>query len=168
MTKNEAMFDGRNLTGPRKAQSQVHPLPVEEPQFKWRVRVDLRQAIDVPQISNDILPSLYVELGWSLYEQSQPEDFNKIMSNLVEKNAYPDFNQQLLLHNPPEVKDISGYLWVTMKDKSKINESLISQFCLPIEALKPFQPLHLEVVQPRMMKQSPFSVYMSICLEKPI
>jgi len=31
MTKNEAMFDGRNLTGPRKAQSQVHPLPVEEP-----------------------------------------------------------------------------------------------------------------------------------------
>jgi len=80
----------------------------------------------VPQISNDILPSLYVELGWSLYEQSQPEDFNKIMSNLVEKNAYPDFNQQLLLHNPPEVKDISGYLWVTMKDKSKINESLIS------------------------------------------
>lgn len=42
MTKNESMFDGRNLTGPRKAQSQVHPLPVEEPQFKWRVRVDLR------------------------------------------------------------------------------------------------------------------------------
>ena len=68
MTKNDVMFDGRNLTGPRKAQSQVHALPVEEPQFKWRIRADLRQAIDVPQISSDILPSMYVELGWSLYE----------------------------------------------------------------------------------------------------
>ena len=48
MTKNDVMFDGRNLTGPRKAQSQVHPLPVEEPQFKWRIRADIRQAIDVP------------------------------------------------------------------------------------------------------------------------
>jgi hypothetical protein len=42
MTKNEAMFDGRNLSGPRKAQSQVHPMPLEEPHFKWRVRVDIR------------------------------------------------------------------------------------------------------------------------------
>lgn len=109
---------------------------------------------------------MYIELGWSLYEQSQPEDFNKIMSNLVESNAYPDFNQQLLFHNPPEVKDISGYLWVTMKDKSKLSENMISQFSLPIEGLKPFQPLHLEVVQPG--NQAPFSVYMTLTLEKPI
>jgi hypothetical protein len=55
--------------------------------------VDLRQAIDVPQSTPGILPSMYVELGWSLYEQSQPEEFNKILSNLVENNSYPDFNQ---------------------------------------------------------------------------
>ena len=60
------------------------------------------------------------------------------MSNVVESNAYPDFNQQLLMHNPPEVKDISGYLWVTFKDKSKLSESTIGQFSMPIEALKPF------------------------------
>lgn len=42
MTRNEAMYDGRNLSGPRKAQSQVHPLPAEEPNFKWRVRCDIR------------------------------------------------------------------------------------------------------------------------------
>lgn len=92
MTKNEAMFDGRNLSGPRKAQSQVHPMPLEEPHFKWRVRVDIRQGIDVPQPAPGIMPSLYVELGWSLYEKSQPEDFNKILSNLIEQNQYPDFN----------------------------------------------------------------------------
>lgn len=48
LTKNEAMFDGRNLTGPKKAQAQVHPMPVEEPAYKWRIRADIRQAIDVP------------------------------------------------------------------------------------------------------------------------
>jgi hypothetical protein len=57
---------------------------MEEPQFKWRVRCDIRQAIDVPQPSAGVMPSLYLELGWSLYPQAQPEDFNKVMSNLVE------------------------------------------------------------------------------------
>jgi len=32
-------FDGAKLSGPRKANGQVHLMPAEEPQFKWRVRV---------------------------------------------------------------------------------------------------------------------------------
>ena len=92
LSKSEAMFDGQNLTGPRKAKSQVHPLPLEDPNFKWRVRCDLRQAINVPQAQPNVLPCIFVELGWSLYEENQPEDFNKILSNLIEKNAFPDFN----------------------------------------------------------------------------
>jgi hypothetical protein len=44
------------------------------------------------------------------------------MSNYIEKNAYPDFNQQMLFHNPPEVRDISGYFWVILKDKSRISD----------------------------------------------
>jgi hypothetical protein len=47
MTKFE-FFDGKNLTGPKKAQSQVHLLPAEDPNFKWRIRADLRCALDVP------------------------------------------------------------------------------------------------------------------------
>jgi len=60
MTKQE-FFDGKNLTGPKKAQSQVHPIPAEEPNFKWRMRVDLRCALDVPVNPNhpDLLPSCY-------------------------------------------------------------------------------------------------------------
>lgn len=38
----EAVFDGRNLVGPKKAQASVHAQPLEEPHFKWRVRADLR------------------------------------------------------------------------------------------------------------------------------
>ncbi len=47
MTKYEH-FDGTNLTGPKKALGQVHLLPAEEPSFKWRVRVQLRCALDAP------------------------------------------------------------------------------------------------------------------------
>jgi len=45
-------------------------LPAEEPNFKWRVRVDLRAALDFPlnRTSSGGLPSPYCELGWSLYE----------------------------------------------------------------------------------------------------
>ena len=42
MSSTQTGFGGRNLTGPRKAKAQVHPLPVEEPDFKWRIRVDLK------------------------------------------------------------------------------------------------------------------------------
>jgi hypothetical protein len=41
MSVTQTSFDGKNLTGPRKAKSQIHPLPVEEPNFKWRLRVDI-------------------------------------------------------------------------------------------------------------------------------
>lgn len=60
MTKYE-FFDGKNLTGPKKAQSQVHLLPAEDPNFKWRVRVNLRCALDAPlnQSSPEGLPSCY-------------------------------------------------------------------------------------------------------------
>jgi hypothetical protein len=60
MTKYD-FFDGRNLTGPKKAISQVHLLPAEEPNFKWRVRVDLRCALDAPlnRTTQQGLPSCY-------------------------------------------------------------------------------------------------------------
>ena len=37
-------------------------------------------------------PSTYVELGWSLYDNSEPADANKVMSVMVENNQFPDFN----------------------------------------------------------------------------
>ncbi len=69
MSKYESL-DGQKLTGPKKATSQVHLLPAEDPNYKWRVRVDLRAALDFPlnRTSSGGLPSPYCELGWSLYE----------------------------------------------------------------------------------------------------
>jgi hypothetical protein len=60
MTKYELQQDGLNLTGPKKAQSQVHLLPTEDPGFRWRVRVNLRAALDLPLNEPEGLPSCYV------------------------------------------------------------------------------------------------------------
>lgn len=48
MTKYGNFGDGANMTGPKTATSGVHLIPPEDPNFKWRVRVDLRAALDVP------------------------------------------------------------------------------------------------------------------------
>ena len=92
MAAEEPMFDGMNMTIPRKSPSQIHPLPVEQPYFKWRVRVDLRQITNLPMSGPDTAPSTYVELGWSLYDNSEPADANKVMSVMVDNNQFPDFN----------------------------------------------------------------------------
>lgn len=92
MSSTQTGFDGRNMTGPRKAKAQVHPLPVEEPDFKWRVRADLKQALNIPQDRMDTEPSTYVELGWKEHPSQVVEHGNKVFSVLIEGSQYPDFN----------------------------------------------------------------------------
>lgn len=43
------------------------------------------------------------------------------MSVMVENNRHPDWNQELLLSNPPDLIDMSGYLWVQFKDRNRNN-----------------------------------------------
>jgi hypothetical protein len=85
MTKFE-FFDGKNLTGPKKAVSQVHLLPAEDPNFKWRVRADIRCALDVPSNPNapDGQPSCYAEIGWSLYDSVEPDSEHRLLSVMCE------------------------------------------------------------------------------------
>lgn len=53
-----------------------------------------------------------VEVGWSLYETAEPDEFNKLLSVMVENTRHPDWNQELLLSNPPDLLDLSGFLWI--------------------------------------------------------
>ena len=168
-------FDGRNLTGPKKAISQVHPLPAEEPNFKWRVRVQLRCALDAPlnRTTQQGLPSCFggklrllslVEFGWSLYEHTDPDEYSKIMSVLVENTRHPHWNQELLFHNPPEVIDLNGFFWLVFRDKNQIEP--FEKFCVPLHALKPFQPVHLEIVTRNPDSDQKCKIYASLTLER--
>jgi len=171
MAAEEPMFDGANLTIPRKSPSQVHPLPVEQPYFKWRVRVDLRQIINLPMSGPETAPSTFVELGWSLYDNSEPADSNKVMSVLIENNQFPDFNQQLLLHNPKEVSDVSGFFWLTIKDKNRQDDPKIAVIKLALDNLKPFHPVAISARLPGGPEEDSaqeFAFKFSLVLEKPI
>lgn len=94
------------------------------------MRVDLRCALDAPlnRTTQQGLPSCYagktmiyeyfVEFGWSLYEHTDPDEYNKIMSVLVENTRHPHWNQELLFNNPPEIIDLTGFFWLIFKDKN--------------------------------------------------
>ena len=146
MTKYE-FFDGKNLTGPKKAQSQVHPLPPEEPNFKWRVRVDLRCALDAPLSAPEVMPSCYAEVGWSLYENAEPDEYNKVMSVMCENTRHPHWNQELLLNNPAELLDLSGFLWIVFRDRNNQGGQPFEKITIPLFAFRPFQPVHLEIIR---------------------
>ena len=48
--------------GPRQATGEMHTLPSESPNFKWRIRCDVRSGTNMPPNSAtaDGLPSCYV------------------------------------------------------------------------------------------------------------
>ena len=70
------------------------------------------------------------------------------MSVMVENTQMPDFNQQLLFHNPKEVTDVSGFLWVVIKDKTKGADSTIGAIKIELDSLKPYIPIHFSTKLP--------------------
>jgi hypothetical protein len=71
-------------------------MPIENPNFEWRVRVDLRAGIDMPlnSLSPHKMPSIYAEIAWSgslYYEDIDP--ITKQYSVIVSENRHPHWNQ---------------------------------------------------------------------------
>jgi hypothetical protein len=99
-----------------------------------------------------------------LYEHTDPDEFNKIMSVLVENTRHPHWNQELLLHNPPEILDLTGYFWMVFKDKNQIDP--FEKVCVPLGAFKAFQPIHVELVCRNKDSDQKTKIYLSLTLER--
>lgn len=84
-----------------------HPLPVSDPfmDFIWRLRVDIRSAVDLPlnRTTPTGLPSCYAEVGWVLYNDSVPDENSIFMTSIIESNRHPIWNQQFLIPNPQNI-----------------------------------------------------------------
>lgn len=50
----------------------------------------------------------------------------------------------MLLNNPPELLDTTGFVWLIFKDKA--SQRVIEKVVIPLFAFRPFQPVHLEVI----------------------
>lgn len=148
-----------------------HPLPVVNPftEFLWRVRVDFRAAYDVPLniMSTTGLPSPYMEFGWSHYVQQKPGENETEKSILIPNSKNPFWNYQLMFYYRENIKEPDGFFWVFLKDR--VASESIETICLPVSAMRPFHPVHLEVVTTRGSESDPrCQLYFSLVIEEAI
>jgi hypothetical protein len=108
------------------------------------------------------LPSCYVEFGWSLNNMSNNagnmllNDNNTEVSVMCDRDKDPQWNQQILFHNPKNVLDFkSGFFVMQIKDHYR--DEIIDQLNIPMNLFKPFNPIHMEVNAPH--RENPSEKY---------
>jgi len=60
--------------------------------------------------------------------------------------------------------DLTGYFWITFKDKNQIEP--FEKFCIPLYAFKAFAPVHLEIICRNPESDQKTKVYLSLALER--
>lgn len=75
--------------------SSIQHMPIENPNFEWRVRVDIRAGIDMPlnSMNPHKMPSIFAEVAWSetLYYESM-EPLTRQYSVICKENRHPHWN----------------------------------------------------------------------------
>lgn len=146
-------------------------MPQEEDPYDWRVRVDVRSAVNVPLNLHRVqqLPSTKVEIAWSesiRYESVKPIYCQR--SLIVTENRFPNWNQQMLLVNPPGLAEPTGFVWITVLEGEGGDDQVLEQFYVPVTFFQSFKPVHLEVrcreIEPTTVSSRP-TIYLSLCLE---
>ena len=57
----------------------------EDLNFKWRVRVDIREALNIPSLDS-MAPQAYVEVGWTEYKDTLPEQKRTFSTSILNTN----------------------------------------------------------------------------------
>lgn len=75
--------------------SSIQHMPIENPNFEWRVRVDIRAGIDMPlnSVTPHKMPSIFAEVAWSesLYYQSV-DPYTKQYTIIYKESRHPHWN----------------------------------------------------------------------------
>lgn len=142
----EGSYFNGEVFEPIEATSMVHHMPLEQENYIWRIRIDLRCCIDAPMNNATAtkLPSCYAEFGWSQDSHSSPEAEDRMLSLLIPQERHPHWNQQLLYHNPRQSNDRDGFFWITLYDKDN-NSNPFEYFYIPMKFFKQFKPIHLQI-----------------------
>ena len=124
-------------------QTQLLPEMDFTKKFIWRLRIDVRSAINLPfnKTTENNLPSAYVEVGWTMYENSDINQVTAVRTPCIEANRFPIWNQQLLFYPPTSLSTIDGFITVLLRDRYQMNP--MQKFTFPITSLRPFHPVHL-------------------------
>jgi len=127
-------------------QTQLLPAMDFTQNFVWRLRVFVRSAVNLPfnKTTENNLPSAYVEVGWTMYEIDDINQVEAVRTPCIEGNRFPIWNQELLYYPPSNLTKQDGFINVLLKDRYQMNP--IQKFVFPASALRPFHPVHLDVL----------------------
>lgn len=84
--------EGGPLGPPKRSHGEIHVLPAESLNYKWRLRIDAKAAMDLP-VNNQIqqgLPSPYLIFGWSLNRLSLENGEKLLTTNEIEQTVMCD------------------------------------------------------------------------------
>ena len=125
---------------------------------------------------NDVVhqgkPSCYIQYGWSLSDVTQETGAvldSALMEQtlMVEKNENPQWNQQVLFHNPMNQTSYDrGFFVIQIRDFNRIEP--IDVICIPMSVIQPYKTYHLEIKAKHKKNLSQeYRVLTSITLEVP-
>ena len=125
-------------------QTQLLPEMDFTKKFIWRLRIDVRSAVNLPfnKTTEKNLPSSYVEIGWTMYENTDINQVTAVRTPCIEDNRFPIWNQQLLFYPPSSLTTIDGFITILLKDRYQMNP--LQKFTFPITSLRPFHPIHCD------------------------
>lgn len=102
---------------------------------------------------NDVVhqgkPSCFIQYGWSLSDVTQETGAvvdSALMEQtlMVEKNENPQWNQQVLFHNPLNQTSYDrGYFVIQIRDFHRTEP--IDVICIPMGVMQPYKTYHLEI-----------------------
>ena len=115
----QSLIENLDNKKPEISSSSIQYMPLENPNFEWRLRVDLRAGIDMPlnSLNPHKMPSIFAEVAWSdslYYESVDP--YTRQYSVIIDENRHPHWNQQLIINNPPSSPEVEGFLWFSFTD----------------------------------------------------
>lgn len=139
------------------------PLPDfdETMSFDWRVRVEIREALNIP-LTDGMVPQVSVEVGWSEYKDAMPEEKRIVRSDTL-NTSHPEWHQTMLISNPPHIKDPHGFIMIVVRDSHNLED--IFKVYLPLESMGLFLPYNIRLLKDKEESLSPIEFYFSVMLE---
>ena len=163
---SEALIPDDNMKNVVNDHASVLPEFDVDENFTWRLRVELRSAINLPfnRTSESKLPTTYLEIGWTLYQHEDLNVSEAVRSSSIESNRFPIWNQQLLYYPPTNVKIVDGFINVLLKDIYQVKP--IQKFTFPLNTLRPFHPAHLDLLLDTEDEDNRSHLYISFTMEE--
>lgn len=137
--------------------------------FHWRVRIDIRTAIDIA-LNRDSplgLPSAFVELGLSSEFGQRPPDNLLQVTKTIPNERNPIWNQQfLLVRDYEESADKNLFVYIAFIDRERKDKQPLDALWMPVFKMNAFQPYNLELVTSKYEFKIRGKYFISLVLEE--